>query len=106
MLVTGEHSDTSAQGSTQTAASPDPEAQPTNDAVAATDGMGIKAADIASKGTAAGKAGRGGRKGKKAAPPNAAVSLAANANHKLQLVQSLLRMTKKERYIGTIGSYK
>lgn len=72
----------------------------------ATQGKGISTAN----GTllAAGKAGKGGKKGKKAPPPplSVAAGLAATANHKLQLVQSLLRMTKKERYIGTVGSYK
>lgn len=41
-----------------------------------------------------------------AAQASLAVRLAADANHKLQTVQQLLRMTKKERYIGTIGSYR
>lgn len=53
------------------------------------------------------KAAAGG-KPVKAAPTKdqVAVSLAANANHKLQLVQSLLVMTRKERYAGKIGNYK
>jgi hypothetical protein len=57
---------------------------------------------------AAGKGGKHGKKGKKAPPPplSVAANLAAIANHKLQVVQSLLRMTRKERYIGTIGSYR
>lgn len=71
-----------------------------------TQGKGISTAN----GTvvAAGKAGKRGKKGKKAPPPplSVAAGLAATANHKLQLVQSLLRMTRKERYIGTIGSYR
>jgi hypothetical protein len=41
-----------------------------------------------------------------AAQANNAVLLAADANHKLQLVQQLLPMTKKERYAGTFGSYR
>lgn len=54
------------------------------------------------------KVGQHGKKGKKAPPPPLSIgaNLAATANHKLQLVQSLLRMTRKERYIGTIGSYR
>jgi hypothetical protein len=59
-------------------------------------------------GAAAASRAKGLKKGKKppATQDSLAVSLAANANHKLQLVQQLLRMTSKERYIGTIGSYR
>jgi hypothetical protein len=114
VLVTGGHSDKSvqgtAQGSTPTNDCLDPEAQSADVAAAANDGHDeqLKGAAVDSKDAASSKAGKGGKKEKKAAaaPPSAAVSLAANANHKLQLVQSLLRMTKKERYIGSIGSYK
>jgi hypothetical protein len=64
------------------------------------------------KGAAAAAAAAAGSKGLKkvkkppAAQDSLAVSLAANANHKLQLVQQLLRMTSKERYIGTLGTYR
>jgi hypothetical protein len=109
VLVTGGYSNTSAQSTTQTGDCLDPEAQSAEHAAAATNGEQLKDTALDSKGAAAsGRAGKGGKKGKRAtaSQPSAAVSLAANANHKLQVVQSLLRMTKKERYIGTLGSYK
>jgi hypothetical protein len=78
------------------------DAQLAQDTAAATDNTQTQPAQSPQPKAAA------GGKSVTAAPTRgeAAVSLAANANHKLQLVQSLLVMTRKERYAGKIGNYK
>lgn len=115
VLVTGDKSaqgDSTSEQNDMPTASKDIEFQPGASAAAATDntqGKGLDAGNGAvGKATAIQQAQKGGKQGKKAAavPPSVPVSLAANANHKLQLVQALLRMTKKERYIGTFGGYR
>lgn len=112
VIVTG---DNGAQGSAtlnpndskDTAAVPN---ELTPDAAAATDNTQDGASLNSKQQKAAAAAGKGGKKAGKAKEPVAenevAVSLAANANHKLQLVQSLLPMTRKEKYYGSMGAYK
>lgn len=76
-----------------------------NQVKAATQGIDGAARPVPQSVGTVGKKGRAGGK-KRGAEVSLAVALAADANHKLQLVQQLLRMTKKEQYVGVFGTYK
>jgi hypothetical protein len=108
VVVTGETGalgTAAAKSSNGASAAPDADVQLAPDTAAATDNTQAQPVQSTQhKAAAAAAAGKSVKAA--AAKEQVAVSLAANANHKLQLVQSLLKMTKKEKYYGKIGNYK
>lgn len=101
-LVTGCNTSITADSLTtnENSAAKDVEAQTADAAAAAAGFTGPATA------ATAGKAAKASKKAAATTPTSLAVSLAADANHKLQLVQQLLAMTAKERYMGTVGGYR